>query len=498
MRRQNFLPFLLSISVLLTLLPVSAADNSQFGDKWALVIGISKFVDPGINLKYADKDAKDFRDFLVNKANFAADHVKLLLNENATRADILDYLGDKFLPHVAMQNDLVVIFISSHGSPSHADVAGANFLVANDTQPEHLFATGISMQELASIIKQRVHANRVVIFLDACHSGAALTSEKGILRKSNFDAQDVMQGTGQFVVCSSEPGESSWESKNYDNGVFTKHLLAALASNGEKTTLTSAFDSLKESVQREVLNDRGVLQTPVLASKWSGNDLTLMARPNNPRPAPSLQLASVPKRVPTEQKAIPPDVTSLKELAARKMRSGQYAVALGLYESLRAVLESTLGRDTPETAECLTQLGWLYAVQGRLLDAESLQRESVRINETIYGANSFFVAREVTLLCNTLISERKYAEADPVAMRAVAAWQGLGGIDNPNVLESLVNLGVIRQHQKQYQEAQQLFDHASRLATAQKLTPDNPQRIKLDQNFESLRSVMSSGRDRSK
>src|SRR6185369_9538657 len=34
--------------------------NRPIKDKWALVIGISKFKDPTINLQYASKDAKDF------------------------------------------------------------------------------------------------------------------------------------------------------------------------------------------------------------------------------------------------------------------------------------------------------------------------------------------------------------------------------------------------------------------------------------------------------
>ncbi|MBI4534349.1 MAG: caspase family protein, partial [Candidatus Melainabacteria bacterium] len=47
-------------------------------DKWALVIGISRFKDPSVKLKYASKDAKDFYDYLVSQAHFAPDHVKLL------------------------------------------------------------------------------------------------------------------------------------------------------------------------------------------------------------------------------------------------------------------------------------------------------------------------------------------------------------------------------------------------------------------------------------
>ena len=52
-------------------------------DKWAVVVGVSEFADKAINLKYAAKDAADFRTFLVDKCHFAPDHVRLLTNEQA-------------------------------------------------------------------------------------------------------------------------------------------------------------------------------------------------------------------------------------------------------------------------------------------------------------------------------------------------------------------------------------------------------------------------------
>lgn len=263
----------------------------------------------------------------------------------------------------------------------------------------------------------------------------------------------------------------------------------ALSSHGATTTFHSAFDYLKDKVRHEVLQDRGELQTPVLASKWQGGDLMIVAPPTKPRPAPDLQIAALPKRT-TPQKELAPDVRSLKELAENRRNSGAFYEATKLYESLRQILESTVGRDTPETTECLTQLGWLYMCQNRLLDAESLQRESVRINETLYGTHSFYVARELTLLCDTLLSEKKFSEAEPIALRAIETWIALGGPDNPNILESYVNLGSIRTHQKKYQEAKELFEHATRLAEIADLKPTDAHRIKLETNFNKLRQQM--------
>ncbi|MBL8083248.1 MAG: caspase family protein [Candidatus Obscuribacter sp.] len=259
--------------------------NRPVRDKWALIIGISNFQDKNLNLKYPAKDARDFHDFLIKEANFAPDHVKLLVDEKATRANILSELGDKWLPRVANPDDLVLIYISSHGSASDMDIGGVNYLLAHDSQVDSLYASGLPMQDLTRIIKGRVHSDRVVLVLDACHSGAAeAAGSKGLYRKGNLDAEAVAQGTGQLVISSSQPSQVSWESKNYQNSVFTRCLIESLRKNGSSTTLGDAFQNLKDRVQEEVLRERGVMQTPVLKTRWKGNDLRLSTPAVSPRP----------------------------------------------------------------------------------------------------------------------------------------------------------------------------------------------------------------------
>lgn len=258
--------------------------NRPVRDKWALIIGISQFQDPKLNLKYPAKDAQDFYDYLLKEGNFAPDHVKLLTNEKATRANILSELGDKWLPRAANPDDLVLIYISSHGSSSDMDVGGVNYLLAYDSQVDSLYASGLPMQDLTRIIKGRVHSDRVVLVLDACHSGAVDPGAKGLFHSGNLDAAEVAQGTGQLVISSSQPSQVSWESKKYQNSVFTRCLIESLRTKGSATTLGEAFSNMKERVQEEVLRERGVLQTPVLKSRWKGNDILIAAPASSPRP----------------------------------------------------------------------------------------------------------------------------------------------------------------------------------------------------------------------
>lgn len=264
--------------------PGSGAKNRPVLDKWAVVVGVSKFADAKLNLRYPAKDAQDFYNYLVTKGNFAPDHIKLLLNENATKDRILDVLGDSWLPRLALPDDLVVIFISSHGSASDSDICGVNYVVTYDTNPDKLFTTGIAMKSLAATIKERVHSERVLVVLDTCHAGGASES-KGLTRNANADALSFSQGTGQMVVCSSDKNQVSWEGKNMQNSVFTRNLIDAFQERGAQSPISEVFKTVKEKVEEQVVRERGVLQTPVVeASKWSGNEIILGCRPLKPRP----------------------------------------------------------------------------------------------------------------------------------------------------------------------------------------------------------------------
>lgn len=285
-------------------------NNSRpVADKWALVVGISNFKDPSIDLKFAAKDATDFKNFLVNTEHFKPDHVMLLTDASATREQILSKLGDDWLGTRAKKDDLVVIYISSHGSSSRQEV-GVNFLLAHDSTKNSLLATGIPMQWMTKIIQEEVHADRTILILDVCHSAAAADEGKPAPKKEGeptpspmknsqeskdivykrkenaIDPETLQLGPGQLVLCSSLADQVSWESRNYANSVFTKRLMEALQCHGEETTLREAYEQLKSLVQSEVLRDRGEMQTPLLSAKnWSGGDPKLSAQPVAPRSA---------------------------------------------------------------------------------------------------------------------------------------------------------------------------------------------------------------------
>jgi tetratricopeptide (TPR) repeat protein len=293
-----------------TLKPTISAPLKPVADKWALVVGISNFKDPAINLQFAAKDAMDFRNYLIFEANFKPDHVKLLTDQNATRDAIVGHLGDRWLRKVAGTDDLVVVYISSHGTSARKEIGDANFIVAYETNMSNAVLSGIPMQFFTTGIKDLIDCDRVVIIMDVCHGGAlrertlaaaiggseekVQKGSKALVRNpdmfirtapSGGTADGGLQiGSGQIVVASSEADQVSWESKLYPNGVFTRQLIESLRAKGEHTSIQQAYRTMRGRVEQEVLRSRAEIQTPIMVShSWHGGDVYLSVKPAAPR-----------------------------------------------------------------------------------------------------------------------------------------------------------------------------------------------------------------------
>lgn len=351
--------------------------TAPIGDKWAVVIGVSKFADPKIpQLKYAAKDAKDFYDYLVdpNQGKFAKDHVKLLINEDASKVNIMDMLGDSFLPHAASPNDLVVIYLSTHGSPAGADIRGVNYVISYDTQLRKLFATGLEMRQLLRIIKERVHTNRILLVLDTCYSGAGGESHKGLSR-TNVDSSALAQGIGSLVISSSSPNQRSWESDELRNSYFTRYLIDSLKQAAPGTTIDVAFNSMKNRVQQNVLKDKGEVQTPIMSGSFFGPPLVLHSAPTELHPAPVTYALSSDGSA-SSGKGSAADLSTYGE----KMRSAVQLIEANKLWDASHDLEAAI-KSNPESVEARLIAADVYDQQGRIAEAYEAAKKAVMNDE---------------------------------------------------------------------------------------------------------------------
>ncbi len=247
--------------------------------KHALVVGIGTFLDSSIQpLRYTAKDAEDFARFLVEEARFSSGSVTLLTDAEATRKNILGALQQLILG--SREDDLVVIYLSSHGSPYQESqgLRGVGYFVTYDTSLDNIWVDAVEYQDLAEKVAL-LPARRVVTFLDSCFSGQALSegAKQLVVEGTGVDegtARRFLSGEGTYVVTSSRADEISWESDELGNSYFTHFLIESLRGP-EPPTLREAFAQLSDRVQRAVIRDKGVAQRPELQPRDAPGDLRL-------------------------------------------------------------------------------------------------------------------------------------------------------------------------------------------------------------------------------
>jgi len=255
-------------------------------EKYAIVVGISEFHNPAYNLKFASKDASDFAALLtdpsVGRFKAGSEHVRLLLNENATVSNIRTAIND--VAKDARAEDLVVMYFSSHGTAAESDVAKdeakSGYIVTHDTVLSNLYATAFPMEELRRVVEKRIPACRVVLFLDTCFSGDTVNPAAGGSKMlsvgiSESAKERIAQGAGRVVIASSRNDERSWESDQARNSYFTLYLLEAMRSKGGLADITTIFTQLQRNVPRAVKNEKHARQTPVMWPEGQRLDIVI-------------------------------------------------------------------------------------------------------------------------------------------------------------------------------------------------------------------------------
>src|SRR5438093_11778225 len=112
-RRDSFQALI--ATVLLALLAIAVPQAfAQGGQKWAVIIGMSKFQKLAANeqLEFADKDAEAFSNFIQSPRGreFPKDNVKTLLNHDATLPKARDSLS-QWLNRNAKTEDVANVFL---------------------------------------------------------------------------------------------------------------------------------------------------------------------------------------------------------------------------------------------------------------------------------------------------------------------------------------------------------------------------------------------------
>lgn len=212
------------------------------------------------NVSMAMNDGRTFGKYCEQTLGLPASNVRLY--ENATYGSMLRAMRDISSIAEAYKGDLNVIFYyAGHGIPDESTKDAFLLPVdADGRQTEACYSLAKLYNELGTL-----DANSVVVFLDACFSGAQrdggmLASARGVAIKSKPE-----QPHGNMITFSAaSDDETAFPYEEKGHGLFTYYLLKKLQDTKGDVTLQELGNYVTEQVKRQSIVINHKPQTPVM------------------------------------------------------------------------------------------------------------------------------------------------------------------------------------------------------------------------------------------
>jgi peptidoglycan/xylan/chitin deacetylase (PgdA/CDA1 family) len=203
------------------------SSEPPYRESWAAVIGIDDY-QKWPKLRYAANDARAVRDLLIQKYKFKPENVFLLLNQDATRQNILSLLGDKLAnTDMVKREDRVFVFYAGHGAtrklPSGRDLG---YIIPVDADLTSYQGQAISMTNFQDIA-EAIPAKHLLFVMDSCYSGLALTRGGGLAPSANY-LQEISRRVAREMFTAGGADEQVADNGPNGHSVFTWTLLQAL------------------------------------------------------------------------------------------------------------------------------------------------------------------------------------------------------------------------------------------------------------------------------
>ncbi|MBC8000106.1 MAG: TonB C-terminal domain-containing protein [Leptolyngbya sp.] len=225
-------------------------------DKWAVVIGVGQYQDPGIKpLKFAFKNVTGLTEVLKNVGvgRFAPDHVYAMANAAAQKSVIEQTLTDEWLCKKALPEDLILLYICTRFVPSKdgQDVV----LLASDTKLAGAADDGIALTPLLTNIKRRLQSKRIVCFLDLSPADEA--------NPQGLDVERLASATGVTILSATKGTQQSQNSATGPISSYVQYLIEGIKTGMGTLSLATVSSYVIENVEKDAKKIQGKEQTPI-------------------------------------------------------------------------------------------------------------------------------------------------------------------------------------------------------------------------------------------
>lgn len=205
-----------------------AAGAALYRESHALIIGIDQY-QRWPRLQHAARDARAMQTLLQTRFGFAPENVKLLLDGEATRANILRALN-RLAGQGLKRDDRVFVFFAGHGStrklPSGREVG---YVIPVDAGLDDLQTDAVAMPQLQEL-GEALPAKHALFMIDACYSGLGLTRAGGA--SANF-IRDNGRRLGRQMMTAGGADQQVADDGPGGHSVFTWTVLQALTGKAD-------------------------------------------------------------------------------------------------------------------------------------------------------------------------------------------------------------------------------------------------------------------------
>jgi uncharacterized caspase-like protein len=202
--------------------------------KWAIVIGINDYnkkITGYDSLPYAVNDAKKIYNTLIKTFGFKKEQIKYIVNEKATKKNILSELLK--ITRESKEGDDILIFFSGHGDKDKKNA----YIIPYDYDKNYVPYSAINIiDEIAERIDNKFRHS--LLIFDSCYSGFAkkvIVSKKSRNKKEtpNYILKMILNNGFVNILTAGEDEEVFMSKYWHNHSVFTYYLIKGIQGEAD-------------------------------------------------------------------------------------------------------------------------------------------------------------------------------------------------------------------------------------------------------------------------
>ena len=338
--------------------------NEIYSDSWALIIGINNY-QHATPLHYAQKDAIDIQQLLIEQYGFKESNVLMILDEDATKDNIIQGFND--ILDKAKERDRVIIYFAGHGTTYELPNGGEmGFLIPVDGDPDNLYLSSIKMDEIYYLADMS-YAKHILYLIDACYGGLAIQNRSLGKELTPEYLKKLTNQRGRQIITAGGKDEEVIENPKWGHSAFTNNLLKGLGEDllaDENTDGIITADELGSFIKNRVIIDVNGVHTPQKSRIGSDMGEFIFISENYKEDLAVIddgQLSSLQKEL-AEQKEQMEQITEL--LLAQKANQNNQAAQDALSESVADPLLNIKKQNKAVDMKTAITLSWAFPGMG--------------------------------------------------------------------------------------------------------------------------------------